>query len=167
MCWPYICFDGLSDSLKFPLSRIIYFARQINSVALFSYIILLDHEIIRTTSQDMAASTPPFYHLSPTRNTRSREKYPWKAISLPAPQSLVWNPFLEGSEKGYNTNQYQHWFYCSFHLHKAVCRQIAPFQPTLPLQGHEEILFLILQRQNSKLPADSGNHKTDLQQSHD
>lgn len=78
----------------------------------------------------MAALTPPFYHFSPTRNTRSQGKHPWEAIP---------NPSLGDFEKAYNTNRHQHWFYCSFHLYKAACRQTAPFQPTLSLQELEEL----------------------------
>lgn len=37
----------------------------------------------------------------------------------------------------------------------------------LSLQGHEEILFLTVQRGNGARPADSGHHKTHLQQSQD
>lgn len=99
----------------------------------------------------MAALTPPFYHFSPTRNTRSQGKYPWEAIP---------NPSLGDFEKTYNTNRYQHWFYCSFHLYKAACRQTAPFQPTLSLQELEEILTL--QKGTGALPLDSEHHKTEL-----
>lgn len=99
----------------------------------------------------MAALTPPFYYFSPARNTRSQEKYPWKAIP---------NASLGGFEQTYNTNQCQHGFYCSFHLYKAACRQTAPFQPTLSLQELEEILTL--QKGTGLLPGDSEHHKTEL-----